>query len=149
MWNIRVESPANFPLIENTAMTLTCLIAAHDPWFIQLLRAYAHESGFRVVQAFEGQDVLPMVHLEHPAAVFLQAELPGKIVGKDIIKKIRADSEIKDTLVLVFYSQLSTFEDEMDDCEAIHLQEPVNYETFENILQDTGLMKLISNSSGS
>ena len=47
-------------------MLRTCLIAAHDPWFIQLLRVYSEESGFRVVQAYEGQDVLPVIHQNLP-----------------------------------------------------------------------------------
>ena len=118
-------------------MSITCLIAAHDPWFIQLLRVYALEFGFRIVQAFEGQDVLPIIHQEHPAAVFLQHDLPGQLKSNEIIKLIKDDPEFHDLHILIF-SQGSLSDDEVVDCQAIHLQEPVSYEVFQEALLKVG-----------
>jgi len=125
-------------------MSTSCLIAANDPWFIQLIKAYALETGLRVIQAHEGQDVLPLIQVEHPAAVFLQADLPGKIQSKDIIKDIRRNAETNRTLVYVFSSELSSSEDEFDECEAILLEEPVTFDTFQSTLHKTGLLNLLN-----
>lgn len=122
-------------------MALTCLIAAHDPWFIQLLRIYSEESGFRVVQVYEGQDVLPMVHQEHPAAVIMQADLPGKLKGWEVLRSLQEDPQLHDIPVLVFSWQGHNSDGgtEWMDSAAAHLQEPVTFEGFQDALQKAGV----------
>jgi CheY-like chemotaxis protein len=124
-------------------MPLTCLIAAHDPWFIQLLRIYSEESGFRVVQVYEGQDVLPMIYQEKPAAVFLQADIPGRLKGWEVLNLIKSDSVACTIPVLVFswVSHMGTedLNGALMDGAAAHLQEPVTYEVFQDALKKVGV----------
>lgn len=130
-------------------MSLTCLIAAHDPWFIQLLRIYSEESGFRVAQVYEGQDVLPMIYQEKPVAVFLQADLPGKIKSWEVLHSIKTDSETSNIPVLVFSYLAHMLDDDpaiwMEGASA-HLQEPVTYEIFQDALKKVGVCLVEPNS---
>ncbi len=124
-------------------MPLTCLIAAHDPWFIQLLRIYSEESGFRVAQVYEGQDVLPMIYKEKPVAIFLQLDLPGKIKGWEVLRFVKADPVGCQIPVLVFSWASQGAADEsttaLIDGAAAHLQEPVTYEIFQDALYKAGV----------
>jgi CheY-like chemotaxis protein len=123
-------------------MPLTCLIAAHDPWFIQLLRIYSEESGFRIVQVYEGQEVLPMIYQEKPVAVFLQADLPGKIKGWEVLRFLKADPFACQIPVLVFswLAQTNTdWPESLMEGAAAHLQEPVTYEIFQDALRKAGV----------
>ncbi len=120
-------------------MPQTCLIAAHDPWFIQLLRIYTEESGFRVVQAYEGQDVLPMIHRENPAAVLLQMDLPGQVKGGELLQALKKDPVVGHIPILVFSWQNSDSAEEMAGGAAAYLQEPVTYEAFVDALRKAGI----------
>jgi DNA-binding response OmpR family regulator len=119
-------------------MPRTCLIAAYDPWLLQLLRIYTEESGFRVVQAHEGQDVLPMIEKEAPAAILLQFDLPGQIQGLDLINILRKNPLAKRIPVLAFSWQ-NEGTTEMADSAAAYLQEPVTYEAFVDALRKLGV----------
>lgn len=124
-------------------MPITCLIAAHDPWFIQLLRIYSEESGFRVVQVYEGQDVLPMIYQEKPVAIFLQSDLPGKIKGWEVLHTIKTDALACQIPVLVFSWMGHSGGDEpltrIFDGAAAYLQEPVTFEIFQEALRKAGV----------
>lgn len=124
-------------------MPLTCLIVAHDPWFLQLLRMYSEESGFRVVQVYEGQDVLPTVHLEQPAAVIMQADLPGRLKGWEVLRLLHNDPLTRAIPVLVVSWQGHPGDSEMPDDwlegAAAHLHEPVTYEAFQEALHQAGV----------
>ncbi len=123
-------------------MPLTCLIAAYDPWFIQLLRIYSEESGFEVVQVYEGQDVLPMVQQVRPAVIFLQADLPGKIKGMDVLHTLKSDILACELPVLVFSwfgENTEVGATEQINGAAAHLQEPVTYATFQDALNKAGV----------
>lgn len=120
-------------------MPQTCLIAAHDPWFIQLLRVYSEESGFRVVQAFECQDVLPLVYRENPAAVLLQMDLPGQGRRGDLLESLQKDPATGHIPLLVFSWQSSEAADNVPGGVTAFLQEPVTYEAFVDALRKAGL----------
>jgi DNA-binding response OmpR family regulator len=123
-------------------MPLTCLIAAHDPWFLQLLRIYSEESGFRVVQVHEGQDVLPMVHQEHPAAVIMQADLPGRIKGREVLHSLKSDTQAHHIPVVVVSWQGNPDDESgsslLDEAEG-SLREPVTFENFQDVLRKVGV----------
>jgi len=118
-------------------MIQTCLIAAHDPWFIQLLRIFTEESGFQVIQAFEGQEILPILYQQKPVVVLLQMDLPGTIKSSDVIVKIKTDPAISSIPVLIFSWQGDDYE--TVEGAAVRLQEPVTYETFLDALQKAGV----------
>ncbi len=120
-------------------MPPTCLIAAHDPWFIQLLRIYSEESGFRVVQAFEGQDVLPKVLEEKPIAILLQIDLPGQIQGREVLMLLRRDLTTCTIPILAFSWQGGEDIGDLEGKVNAHLQEPVTYEFFLDALKLAGI----------
>jgi DNA-binding response OmpR family regulator len=120
-------------------MLSTVLIAAHDPWFLQLLRMYTEESGFRAVQVDEGQDVLPMVRQENPIAVLLQVDLPGHLKGWDVLKVLHDEKGVCMIPVLLFTWHDQTLPKDVLASVAAHLQEPIAFETFVDTLQKIGL----------
>jgi DNA-binding response OmpR family regulator len=118
-------------------MQRICLIAAHDPWFIQLLKIYSEEFGFWVVQAFDAKEVITKALHDHPAVIFLQLDLPGSIKGGDMLKMLRLNEQTKQIPVFVFSWQGSQEED-VEGATA-HLMEPITYEIFVDTLQAAGL----------
>jgi len=120
-------------------MPSTFLIAAHDPWFIQLLRVYTQETGYRVIHVYEGQDVIPTIWKEHPTALLLQADLPGLIKSKEIVKTIKSFSDFQNLPVLVFFTQFSANENDLTDCDAVRLNEPISFLAFQDALVKAGL----------
>ncbi len=118
-------------------MPQTCLIAAHDPWFIQLLRIYSEESGLQVTQVFEGQDVIPMIHNENPVVVLLQMDLPGHVKSLEVLKSLKQDPATSHIPVLVFSWQGGV--EELVEGTATHLQEPVTYDAFVDALRKVGV----------
>lgn len=126
-------------------MLPTVLIAAHDPWFLQLLRMYTEESGFRAVQVYEGQDVLPMVRQENPIAVLLQVDLPGNVMGWDVLKALHNEQGICMIPVLLFTWHDQTLPKDVLDGVAAHLQEPIAFETFVDTLLKIGLKPNLPN----
>jgi DNA-binding NtrC family response regulator len=120
-------------------MPRTCLIAAHDPWFIQLLRIYSEESGFRVVQAFEGQDVLPSIHKEHPQVILMQVDLPGQLQVQDVFKSIQTDAEASSIPLLMFSWEGHQAEQEIFHFSCMQLTEPVTYDNFTDALKKSGI----------
>lgn len=120
-------------------MLRTCLIAAHDPWFIQLLRVYSEESGFRVVQAYEGQDVLPVILQESPQVILLQADLPGRVRTAEVLKSIHNDPRAMVIPLLVFsWDGHESLSDGQGGVIA-HLTEPVTYDAFVDALNQAGI----------
>jgi DNA-binding response OmpR family regulator len=118
-------------------MPRTCLIAAYDPWLLQLLRIYTEESGFRVVQAHEWQDVMPMIEKEIPAAILLQVDLPGQINGPELLHTLHK-SPLANRIPVLAFSWQNEGISEMDDVAAV-LQEPVTYEAFVDALRKLGV----------
>jgi two-component system, response regulator, stage 0 sporulation protein F len=118
-------------------MPRTCLIAAHDPWLLQLLRVYSEESGFRVVQAYEGQDVLPIIEKEVPAAILLQVDLPGQIKGIELLNVLHTDP-LANRIPVIAFSWQNEGASEMEKA-AAYLEEPVTYEAFVDTLRKLGI----------
>ena len=120
-------------------MPETCLIATHDPWLIQLLKVYTEESGFQVMQAFEGQEVLPIAQQAQPAVVLLQMDLAGQTRGWEALRALKADPTTRHIPVVLISWQNLKAVDDLADGAAGYLQEPVNYETFRDALRKAGV----------
>lgn len=125
-------------------MPQTILIAAHDPWFLQLLRVYTAESGFQAVEVYEGRDVLPKIQEILPAAVLLQIDLPGEMLGWDVLHAIKANAATCRIPVLVFTYHDHPSAPGIPEGADGQLQEPVSYETFVDALRRAGLNPLHS-----
>jgi CheY-like chemotaxis protein len=129
-------------------MPLTCLIAAHDPWFIQLLRIYTEEMGLRVTQAFVGQDVLPMIHKESPSVILLQVDLPGQLKGWEVLNTLKADPTTNHIPILVFSWQSHRTVEDLAEGASAYLQEPVTYDSFVEALGKVGIYNLSQGMGG-
>jgi DNA-binding response OmpR family regulator len=120
-------------------MSKSCLIAAHDPWLIQLLRVFAHGSGFDVIQAFEGQEVLPLAREAHPVVILLQMDLAGQLRGWQVPRELKATPDTHNIPILAFSWTGQDLNDDIEDDYVTSLQEPVTYESFTNALNKLGI----------
>jgi CheY-like chemotaxis protein len=120
-------------------MSETCLIVAHDPWFIQLLRIYTEEIGYHVSQAYEGQDVLPIVRRNLPDFILVEEDLPGKVKTADLLYALRAEPAIQSLPILVFSWQGQGIDKDMTQFATSHLQAPITFESFVEALKDAGI----------
>jgi CheY-like chemotaxis protein len=118
-------------------MQKTCLIAAHDPWFIQLLKIYSEEFGFEVVHAFDAHEAITKAIHDHPMVILMQLDLPGSIKGRDMLKMLRLDVQTKQIPVFVFSWQGSP--EETIEGATAHLMEPITYEAFADALHSADL----------
>ena len=97
---------------------------------IQLLRIYTEVSGFQVIQALEGQEVLPLAQERHPAVVLLQMDLAGRLRGWDALRSLKNDPHTRHIPVLVISWQSQGMLNELAEGAAGYLQEPITYESF-------------------
>jgi hypothetical protein len=118
-------------------MSQSCLIAANDPWFIQLITMYSEECGLCVLQAFDANEILQKTCCDHPAAIILQFDLLGINQSHELIKKLRAHPAAKDVAVIVFSWQEK--DANLGDDGVIAMTEPVSYTGFLEALEQAGL----------
>ena len=121
-------------------MSKSCLIAAHDPWLIQLLRVFAHGSGFEVIQAFEGQEVLPLARQAQPVVILLQMDLAGQLRGWEVPRELNALPDTKSIPILAFSWTGQVVMDDPDNSLVTFVPEPVTYETFVGSLGKVGIV---------
>jgi twitching motility two-component system response regulator PilH len=76
------------------------LIIEDDPGFRRTYSDVLTADGYTVVTAEDGEQGLAMVSTEKPDVVLLDLILP-KLPGFEVLKRIRADAETKDTIVLI------------------------------------------------
>ena len=120
-------------------MPFTCLIAAHDPWFIQLIRVYSTECGLSATEAFVSQDILPAVHHQHPSVILLQTDLPGQVQGLELACSIRKDPVACNIPIVIFYTQGKSVTPELAKMAAASIQEPVSFGAFQEALRKAGI----------
>jgi DNA-binding response OmpR family regulator len=120
-------------------MSKSCLIAAHDPWLIQLLRVFAHGSGFQVIQAFEGQEVLPLARETLPVVILLQMDLAGQLRGWEVPQELKATPDTQKIPILAFSWAGQGLNDVPGNDTVTFIQEPVTYESFVKALNELGI----------
>ena len=76
------------------------LLIEDDSGFRRTYSDVLTADGYTVVTAEDGEQGLTMVRTEKPDVVLLDLILP-KLPGFEVLKRIRADAEIKDTIVLI------------------------------------------------
>jgi CheY-like chemotaxis protein len=65
------------------------IIAESDPFIFRLLQRFSEESGYQVVFARLGKDVLELAREMKPTFIILEAELPGNMRGWDVIRSLK------------------------------------------------------------
>jgi two-component system alkaline phosphatase synthesis response regulator PhoP len=72
-------------------MNTKILVVDDEREIVKVVRAYLEQSGFRVAQAFDGQEALTVFRHERPDLVILDLNLPS-IDGLDVCRAIRKES---------------------------------------------------------
>jgi PleD family two-component response regulator len=121
-------------------MIKSCLIAAHDPWLIQLLRVFANGSGFQVIQAFEGQEVLPLACEALPVVILLQMDLAGQLRGWEVPRELKSTAHTKQIPILAFSWAGQNLAEDPGNDSVTFIQEPVTYESFITALSKLGII---------
>ncbi len=81
-------------------MTHKVLIADDEPNIVISLEYLMKRAGYQVSIARDGQEALDALRRERPRLVLLDVMMPRKS-GHEVCQELRADEQIKDTLVLM------------------------------------------------
>jgi DNA-binding response OmpR family regulator len=81
-------------------MTVKILIADDEPNILVSLEYLMKREGFEVLLARDGQEALQLLRRERPRLVLLDVMMPHQS-GFEVCQALRADDELKDTLVLM------------------------------------------------
>jgi DNA-binding response OmpR family regulator len=81
-------------------MTHKVLIADDEPNIVVSLEYLMKRAGYQVLVARDGQEALDLLRRERPRLVLLDVMMPKKS-GHEVCQELRADEQIKDTLVLM------------------------------------------------
>jgi len=78
------------PLVEPS--TATVLIVVDDPGIVDVVAATLEEEGYRLLQAWNGEEALRLARAERPDLILLDWRLPGPD-GLDVCRALRASEE--------------------------------------------------------
>ena len=81
-------------------MTHKLLVADDEPNIVISLEYLMKRAGYQVSVARDGQEALDLLRRERPRLVLLDVMMPKKS-GHEVCQELRADEQIKDTLVLM------------------------------------------------
>jgi DNA-binding response OmpR family regulator len=81
-------------------MTHKVLIADDEPNIVISLEYLMKRAGYEVLVARDGQEALDTLRRERPRLVLLDVMMPKKS-GHEVCQELRADEQIKNTLVLM------------------------------------------------
>ena len=89
-------------------MTSPILVATSDPFDLQLLSEVCGHSGYEVLAAADGREVLAAVARERPRLVIMDIALPV-MNGFEVLRVLKGDADVAGVPVL-----LATPEDDLD-----------------------------------
>ncbi len=69
---------------------------------LEILRHQLGRLGYEVVEATDGLQGLKRAQEENPDMMIVDIMLPGGIDGREVVRKLRADSKTKETPILAF-----------------------------------------------
>jgi DNA-binding response OmpR family regulator len=81
-------------------MSHKILIADDEPNIVISLEYLMKRAGYEVSVARDGQEAIDAIRRERPQLVLLDVMMPKKS-GHDVCQELRADEQLKDTLVLM------------------------------------------------
>jgi len=76
------------------------LVAEDDDDILLLVTTRLRRDGFEVVAARDGDEALALVRAQRPQVAVLDIGMPG-LDGLEVLARIRADAELRDTRVLL------------------------------------------------
>lgn len=118
-------------------MAQALLLAATDPNSIYLLRRYAEECGFSMVNTSRSQEVLALARQVEPAAIILEIGPPG-VMDWGVLKRLRAEESTRCVPVMV-YSWSGEELDEHAEGVTGYLRHPLLYSDFVAALEEAGV----------
>jgi CheY-like chemotaxis protein len=127
-----------------------CLIAESDPFIANLLLRFAEGSEIECVRVGVDDDVLELVRKIQPAVVIIDDELPGDLIGWEVIRAIKADAATRDIAVIscswLSRRDMHSLVGEL----AGHLQKPdFRYDDFVRALRAAGIHAAERRTAGS
>lgn len=116
----------------------TVLVVDDEPEIRRLLTTFLHKAGFEVWQAADGSEAVKLLAQRHPAAVVLDAMLPG-VHGFDICQRIK-NSQATRHIVVVMVSAVYRGWRYSEDVKRLYgadafLEKPLRLDELKHILQ--------------
>lgn len=108
-----------------------CLIGEADWFLAQLLRRFGEASGFEVLRAETGQELLQIARASKPVVIIAETELPGTLRGWQAIRAIASDPALAHIPVITCSWLTADEAQARVGIQAGHLQKPgLNYSAF-------------------
>lgn len=93
--------PAGLPPTGSARQNQQTILAVNDtPDLLEAMSVLLHKSGYRVLTAGDGIEAFELAQREHPELVVSDVAMPG-MDGIELCSRIRADSELRKTAVLL------------------------------------------------
>ncbi|WP_430468394.1 response regulator [Winogradskyella ouciana] len=114
-------------------MKPTILIIEDNEQNMYMLNYLLKNSGYNILQAFNGQDGLQLAHDHHPEIILLDIQLPD-MDGYEICLKLRYNGLPKDTSIIAVtsYAMGGDKEKAIESGADGYIEKPINPETFVN-----------------
>lgn len=127
---------------KRTNISYRCLIAETDQFIAKLLVRFSQGSGFETYLVKEGDDIFPLIHQAKPDLIILDAEYPGDMIGWEILRTLKTDSETNH-IKLVSCSWMNSSEvKSLTGNLNGYLQKPdITFHGFEDVLKSAGILK--------
>lgn len=113
------------------------MLVENDPYFIYLLKLYAEQSGFVVINTNSGLNALSLAEEERPTVIVLESDLP-EVTGWEILQDLRSRPLTHEIPVV-----MCLWHDSQQLCDMTHterlLRKPMQYEDFVVALKGVGV----------
>jgi CheY-like chemotaxis protein len=114
------------------------MLVENDPYFIYLLKLYAEQSGFSVVNTSSAAGAVALARQELPVVIILESELP-EITGWEILELLRSEPCTQQIPVVMCLWQDSRHQAESTSCETV-LHKPMQFDDFVLALSGIGVL---------
>jgi len=112
------------------------LVVDDEPNIVKTVKSRLKANGYDVVTAYDGEEGLDKAYKEKPDLIILDLMLP-KLHGHDVYKRLKADSEYKDTpiVMLTASGELSDIKTGMEIGADGYVTKPFKSEVLLGIIQ--------------
>lgn len=121
----------------NKALPAKIMVIGDDSHFCYLMRRYVRESSHPMVFAYAHDNYIEMAQQTHPAAIVLEASLPGS-ASWQALKALKASPEVSCIPII-----LCSWEDERahggENGVDVYLRMPILFNDFMNALARVGI----------